>query len=130
MLNRKALLTAGAVLGFIVASATSNAAWDRFDHMTRLTFGGDVALPGVTLSAGTYVFSLVNPETTPNLVSVRSTDLSHVYYLGITQPAARPTNLSSARVVTLGEAPRGTPPPVRAWFPRDSAMGHEFVYAR
>lgn len=93
----------------------------------HLTFGGPVALPGVTLSAGTYIFEKV-VATNPDVVVVRSADRSRVLYLGSTMRANRPTSLRRDMLVTFGEAARGVPPPIAAWFPLGEATGHAFVY--
>ena len=120
-----ALVLCGAVLwGFagMVGSAST------FNKATYFKFSGAVALPGVTLNAGEYVFELVNPNTSRNVVQVRNRERSKVYLTAITLPLHRPTGAASAAAVTLGEAQPGSAPPIKAWFPEGETMGFAFIY--
>jgi hypothetical protein len=92
-----------------------------------LTFSGPVALPGVTLGPGTYIFERA-VATEPDIVVVRNTDRSKVYFLAFTERVERPAGMSHTSTVTLGEARPGTPVPITAWYPPDSRSGHRFVY--
>jgi hypothetical protein len=96
-------------------------------HTNRLTFGGAVRLPGVTLTAGTYLFERVEP-TNPDVIVVRSNDRTRVYYMAATRRADRPAGLDRAQMGTLGEARRGEVPPITAWYPDGERQGHAFVY--
>jgi hypothetical protein len=98
--------------------------------LTRLTFNRTMALPGVTLPAGTYTFEVQNTATSANvvLVSSRTPGGRKVHYLGLTHPIERPHNLASSQVITIGEAPAGEPVPIRAWFPVGYSSGHQFRY--
>ena len=92
-----------------------------------LTFSGPVALPGVTLQAGTYIFERV-VDTEPDIIVVRNRDRSKVYFMAFTQRAERPAGMKRTNAVTFGEARPGTPVPITAWYPIDSRSGHRFVY--
>lgn len=92
-----------------------------------LTFSGPVALPGVTLQAGTYIFERV-VETEPDIIVVRNRDRSKVYFMAFTERTERPAGMSRANAVTLGESRPGTAPRITAWYPIDSRSGHRFVY--
>lgn len=126
MFNRKSLAAAcgAAILGLVMA-ASSNASTNA--KTTYLTFSGRVALPGVTLGAGTYTFELVD-STSRNIVLVRSRDTSRVQWMGFTMRTRRPAGVRADRLATLGEAPRGTPPPVTAWYPLGESTGYQFIY--
>jgi len=130
MLTHKSSVAAcGVVLAFIVTSAIGHAS-DMYPR-TLLTFNKAVSLPGVTLAAGTYVFEVANPLSSSNVVRVRSKeDYRHVYFAGFTHRIDRPAATSEPRAVILGEAAAGEAPPILAWFPSGSAMGHEFIYRR
>jgi hypothetical protein len=95
---------------------------------TYLTFSRAVSVPGVTLPAGTYIFERAS-DNTPSIVHVLSRDRKQVYLTAFTDPVTRPANLGS-RVVLLGEAAAGTPPPIRAWFPIGETVGRQFNYDR
>ena len=120
-----ALVLCGAVL-WALAGMSGSAA--TFKKTTYLKFSGAVALPGVTLSAGEYVFELVNPDTARNVVQVRNRERSKVYLTAITVPVHRPAAAGSAAAVTLGEAQRGSAPPIKAWFPEGETTGYAFIY--
>ena len=98
------------------------------EKTTYLTFSRPVALPGVELSAGAYIFELVMPDTNSNLVRVLSRDRTHVYLTTFTAMVRRPHNLAPNQMVTLGEAPRGMAPPIAAWWPADDSSGRLFIY--
>jgi len=126
MCTRKSFLTivAAAVLGVLIS--VSAHAWQT--DLSYLTFNGPVALPGVTLPAGTYEFRSVSPMN-KDLVQVLNRDHSKSYFLGVTLPIARPDG-DRNRQVTLGETAPGQPASIMAWFPRDQATGHMFLYDR
>jgi hypothetical protein len=48
--------------------------------------------------------------------------------MAFTRPIARPDTLPSDRTISFGEATRGGPPPIAAWYPIDSTLGHAFIY--
>ena len=128
MCNRKAALTAvGAVLGLVLAVASASAWWVTPKRTTYLTFSGPVGLPGVTLGAGTYVFELADPNIL-DIVRVTNKEGSRVYFTAFTELVARPQGLPEDRLVTLGEAPRGSAPPIMAWYPSGDANGRQFIY--
>ena len=95
---------------------------------TILTFSGPVALPGLTLNAGTYVFELADPNGNDDAVVVMNEDRNHVYYLGMTKPVRRPVNLRRDQAVTFGIAERGMPVSITAWYPLGEVWGHQFIY--
>src|SRR5207248_3402549 len=129
MFDRKSVAAAAVAFGFVMATAPSDAAAQRrLDRMVFFTFSGSVALPGVALPAGTYAFQIADPTDSGDIVRVSSSDLSRVLYQGFTQRVSRPSPEDRVRLLVLGEVPRGTPPPIRVWFPTGEALGHQFVY--
>lgn len=126
--RRRAATTFGAlVLGLTLAAPMHGSGVNL--HTNNVTFSGPVRLPGVTLTAGTYIFERVE-ATNPDIVVVRSGDRTKVYYMAMTQRAHRPEGLANDRLVTFGEARPGAVPPIAAWYPIGEAMGHAFVYPR
>ena len=122
--NSLLAVVGAAILGVLVTASAN--AWNT--DTTYLTFNAPVALPGVTLPAGTYEF--VTPSATnKDIVQVLNRAHSRSYFMGITVPVERPRGAEN-RVVTIGEAAPGQPAPIKAWFPRDQAVGHLFVYSR
>jgi hypothetical protein len=118
------VLATAAVLG-VLAGASAHA-WST--DTNYLTFNGPVALPGVTLPAGTYTFR--SPSAIDrNIVQVMDRAETKSYYMGITRPVLRPRD-GTEMLVTVGEASARQVPPVQAWFPRGSREGHAFIYER
>lgn len=127
MTTRHSILTAlgAATLTVFLAVPVHGTSTDR--HTSRLTFSDTVALPHVTLPAGTYVFERVFAGA-PSVVIVRSLDGRNVHFMATTQPRVRPRGLPADQVVTFGEAGRNSPPAITAWYPRDAELGFGFVY--
>ena len=122
MTNRKSVVAAvGAALVFVMAVSAQTA-----NRTAHLTFSAPVALPGVSLGSGTYVFEIVNPDTMSDVVTVRNKDRSIVYFSGFTELVARPRGQTSP--VALGEAQAGMAAPILAWYPGDGSLGHKFIY--
>jgi hypothetical protein len=95
-----------------------------------VTFSGRVRLPGVTLEAGTYIFELADPMSTGDVVLVRTRATGRACFLGFTTRVDRPAGLKYDQSVTLGETPKGVPPPILGWYPLGDRTGHEFNYKR
>lgn len=127
--NRFSFLTALAVAVGLAAGGASVLAFGNASRLTYLTFSGPVALPGVTLDAGTYAFELVDPGSNTAVV-VRNRARTKAYFLGLTQLISRPAGASNRSTVSFGEAPRGEPKPIVAWYPPDTAYGLQFIRAR
>ena len=129
MTRFKRLSAAVAISGAVLwaCAGVTNAA-STFNKTTYLKFSGAVGLPGVTLDAGEYVFELVNPDSGRNVVRVMDRAKTKVHKTALTRPTYRPRNGSSSAMVTLGEGRRGSPPPIKAWFPEGETRGFEFIY--
>jgi hypothetical protein len=118
------VIATAAVLGVLVGASAH--AWST--DTNYLTFNGPVALPGVTLPAGTYTFR--SPSAIDrNIVQVMDRGETKSYYMGITRPVSRPRS-GTELLVTVGEAPARQVPPIQAWFPRGAVEGHAFIYER
>lgn len=122
----KTLVVCALLLG--VAAVEAGHPGALASHRNVLTFSGRVALPGVVLAAGTYTFELLDPFGSADVVVVRNRERNRVHYMGLTQPSIRPSSLPADRSVTFGEAPRGMPPPIAAWYPIGESRGYEFIY--
>src|SRR5262249_14272849 len=95
---------------------------------TFVTVSGPVALPGVTIGAGTYICEVVDPITNHDIVTVLNKDRSRVYYSGFTRTVDRP--MGQVGVVAIEEAPPGVAPRILAWYPIGMSTGHGFVYPK
>jgi len=123
MATRNWARTAVAV-ALLAAGISTTTAWSN-PRLNYLTFSGAVALPGVTLPAGTYIFEVVGNGG--DVVRVSSKQ-GKPYFMGFTRRIERPLGRRDVPIATLGEAPAGTPPPITAWLPIGSSRGHRFVY--
>lgn len=127
MVTRRSMVAAAgaAVVGLVMA--TSAYSWSSVNRTMYLSFSGPVALPGVTLPAGTYTFERIADDV--QVVRVSSQDRKTMYLTTFTQLIDRPSSLADTQHVMLGEARRGMAPPIKAWFPTGERQGHEFIYS-
>jgi hypothetical protein len=126
--NLKVVAIGGLFLGLVAAASTT--AWSDSGHTNYLTFSRAVALPGVELAAGTYIFEAPSSAMSPSVVRVTSRDRRTVYLTAFTLDVRRPRGDNGKLLVSLGEAPAGSAPPVAAWFPIGEDLGHQFVYGK
>jgi hypothetical protein len=125
MVNRKWLHVAfGVVLLGLLSTASTGASWNR---TTNFTFSGAVKIPGVTLSAGTYIFELVDSNRL-DLVRVMSKDRKKVYLTAFTQLVERPASGKLGLKIVLSETRPGVPPAINVWYPQDDHLGRQFIY--
>ena len=128
MFRDVALLTYVVVVAAIITASYSQAAnVAPLTMANHVTFSDAVMLPGVTLTAGTYVFEAGPGGTNPNIVRVMSLNRQRLYFLGFTSPVVRPAGAEPS-VLTFGEAAGGAAAPILAWYPVGSNQGHGFVY--
>src|ERR1700682_6576784 len=85
------------------------------DKRTTFTFSGPVALPGVTLPAGQYLFRLADPSGDRKVVAVLSADGRNPYGMFFSLPAER-FEPASAPDVRFMETAAGMPAAHRAWW--------------
>jgi hypothetical protein len=108
--------------------ATPSTAQPR-DKRTLFTFSGPVAMPGVTLPAGQYVFRLANPGAGGNVVQVLSADGTKPYGLFFSMRAERFEPAATPEVRFMETAP-GTPAAIKTWWYAGEQSGYEFVYPK
>ena len=118
------------LLGFVVAAAGTARSGNASEHTNNITFSRGVALPGVQLAAGTYIFETPINGMSNSIVRVSSQDRRKVFLTAYTRQAERPKNDKGKVLVTIGEAAPGSAPPVSALFPIGESVGHEFIYDR
>jgi hypothetical protein len=113
-----------------VALLPSAAAAQPIDKTTVFTFSGaPVALPGVTLPEGEYVFRLANPMSGVNVVQVLNADGTKPHGLFFSIPAQRPEP-SDKPEVRFHETAAGAPPAIRTWWYPGQTTGYEFIYPK
>lgn len=129
MFNIKSLVALSVACGLALAAvATESMGSVTRGDSARLSFNRTVALPGVTLAPGSYVFEIVDEAGGLDIVRVRNGRNNRPEFMGFTHRVPRPGRLSGLSAVTLGEAPRDTPAPIKVWYPADGSDGRQFIY--
>jgi hypothetical protein len=118
----------GILLGaLLMAPVIPQAKADLWNEQTELTFNQPVAIPGVMLAAGTYVFQIDNSNS--NRVQIFNRDDNQLVAIEKTVPAYR-VNPTAHTVVTFEERAANTPEAIHDWFYPGMNYGHQFVYNR
>jgi hypothetical protein len=91
----------------------------------HLTFSGPVALPGVSLGPGTYIFR----KPANNVLQV--TNANRVPYAMLqTRPISRPARTDRYEVVLGAPVSDGSPRKIEAWFAPGESTGQQLMYKR
>ena len=128
MLSPRIVGVACAVAGFVCLMAAPVSA-QPLDKRTLFTFSGPVALPGIVLPAGQYLFRLADPHSSTNVVQVLNADGSRHYGLFFTIAAERLEPASSPEVRFM-ETASGTPAAIRTWWYPGERRGYEFIFPK
>jgi hypothetical protein len=114
-----------AVVLLVLASRSARA--DEFDRLMVITFSGPVEIPGKVLPAGTYQFTLADPDGDPHVLEIRNGDGSQVYATLLTTAEQRSAPTDEP-VVTFEERAAGSPEAIRAVFYPGETTGMGLVY--
>ncbi len=124
-------LTLAAAMVAALTAGTASAQGVTGDKRVFFTFSGPVAVPGVTLPAGKYLFRL--PTTVASgerhVMQVLSADGKNSYamFFGI---SANRADYPTKPEIRFMETAAGTPAAVKTWwYPGDKA-GYEFIYPK
>ena len=91
----------------------------------QLTFSGPVALPGVSLGPGTYIFR----KPAGNVLQV--TNANRVpYAMLMTRPISRTARTDRYEVVLGAPLSDGSPRRIEAWFAPGESTGQQLMYKR
>ncbi len=121
-------LISTSVLVVLVGSASGANAFTA-DKRTYFTFSQPVALPGVTLPAGTYMFRLADDTTTRKVIQVASKDGRQSFAMLNTVPVYRPDAPRDPEIRFM-ETAAGAPVAVRAWWKDGERTGYGFIYSK
>ena len=119
--------TVACALALTVLATESLGAANHWDKAT-LSFSRSVALPGVTLAPGSYVFEIVEGAGYRDIVRVRNVRTHEAEFTGFTHRVPRPDRLRGLSAVTLGESARNAPAVIEVWYPADGSDGRQFIY--
>jgi len=117
------------VLVVLVCALASGANAFTSDKRTYFTFNQPVALPGVTLPAGTYMFRIANTETSRNVIQVSNKQGTESYALLNTVQAQRP-DVPKDSEIRFRETAAGVPPAVGTYWYMGERSGYEFIYSK
>ena len=123
----KRLITTS-VLVVLVGSASGANAFTS-DKRTYFTFSQPVALPGVTLPAGTYMFRLADDTTSRKVIQVSNKEGTQSFAMLHTMPVYRPDAPRDPEVRFM-ETASGAPIAVRAWWQQGERTGYGFIYSK
>jgi hypothetical protein len=93
---------------------------------TTVTINEPIQVPGKVLSAGTYVFKLLDPNDR-TLVAIYDADETHLITTVQGVPEVR-TQTPDKVILQLEERPSGQPEALKAWFYPGDDTGVKFVY--
>jgi hypothetical protein len=114
---------------FLLASlAAAVAMGATIDKRTTFTFNTPVAVPGVTLPAGSYLFRIADTDT-HKIVQVLSADGRIPYSMFFVLEAWRPTP-SADPELTFIETAADMPHAIRTWWHPGESIGYDFLYPR
>ena len=114
----------------VLAVFTSTSAnGDTLDRRTYFTFNQPVALPGMTLPPGKYMFRLVDPMSSRRVVQVLDAKGKKSYGLLMSMPTIADV-VPSEPEVRFTETKAGMPHALQAWWYPGESTGREFVYPR
>jgi hypothetical protein len=124
----KRLISTSVLVVLVGAASGANAFTTTSDKRTYFTFSQPVALPGVTLPAGTYMFRLADDTTTRKVIQVANKQGTESFAMLHTMPAYRmdPPNDPEVRFM---ETASGAPIAVRAWWAPGETTGYAFIYS-
>ena len=122
-------LSSAAVLVVLVCALASGANAFTSDKRTYFTFNQPVALPGMTLPAGTYMFRIANPDTSRNVIQVANKQGTESYALLHTVQATRPDAPKDSEI-RFRETAAGAPPAVGSYWYMGERNGYEFIYSK
>ena len=117
-----AVLIAGLVLS-VPAEAAFN---PRTIHMT---FENPIRVPGATLPAGHYVFTIDQGKAGSHLVVwIRNKDDNHVYGAYLTQPLQRVKPTREDQILVERSEDANGIPSLRGWFGRNRVRGYTLAW--
>lgn len=123
MLKKTFVFAMMLTLTVLSLQATADPNWRK----AQFSFSQPVALPGVTLPAGSYEFERHDLDLGRHMIRVREAGTGKVMAT-LSTVAAYKLNPVEKATLTLSERGRGLAPAVKAWFYPGDPVGMEFVH--
>jgi hypothetical protein len=117
------------VLVVLVGAMASGANAFTSDKRTYFTFNQPVALPGVMLPAGTYMFRIANPDTSRNVIAVSNKQGTEQFAMLNTVQSQRRDAPKDSELRFI-ETAAGAPPAVGTYWYMGERTGYEFIYTK
>ena len=113
----------------LLVAISSPVAARQWKDRTIMTFSEPVKVPGAVLSAGAYVFELVDPASATDVIKITDRAGSRIYALTHAVPTIR--SVATEDVILLfTPMDHTTMPAIRGWYPQGGRHGYLFVYPR
>ena len=112
----------------LAAFVSTSASAQTFDQRTYFTFSQPVALPGVTLPAGKYLFRIVDSTSSRRIVQVldeRGRPITMLFSMPVSGEM-----VPSEPEVRFTETRAGVPHAIDAWWYPGQSLGRQFVYPK
>ncbi len=122
---RKQMSTLALSLAVLIAGLVLSVPAEAAGRTTHMTFEHPVRVPGDTLPAGHYVFTV--GASASDVVWIRNEDDSHVYGPYLTLPIRRLEWAGKRKIVVERSADANGIPTLRGWFGLGQQRGYEFV---
>jgi len=117
-----------AVVALVCGLSTPATAY-TLDRRTLFTFNQPIALPGMTLPAGTYTFRLADPMTGGKVVQILNHSGTESFAMLLSIPAYRVEPARDSEISFM-ETASGMPAAVKIWWQEGSTRGYEFIYPK
>ena len=120
-------LSSAVLIAGLVLSVPAEAAFDP--RTTHMTFANPIRVPGATLPAGHYVFTVDPGKHGSHLVVwIRNEDDNHVYGAYLTQPRWRVRPTSELQILVERSEDANGIPSLRGWFGRNRVRGYTLAW--
>jgi hypothetical protein len=120
-----------AVISLVAAgfTLTPRLSADEWDKSTTVTFSAPVEIPGQVLPPGTYVFKLLDSQSSRNVVQIFDANQTKLYasLLAIPDHRLKPADKT---LITFEERAADSPEAIQAWFYPGDDYGQQFVYPK
>jgi hypothetical protein len=125
----KRLISTSVLVVLVGAASGASAFTSTSDKRTYFTFNQPVALPGVTLPPGTYMFRLADDTTSRKVIQIANKQGTESFAMLHTMPVTR-ADVPREPEIRFMETASGAPVAVRAWWKDGERTGYEFIYSK